>query len=279
MHTVLEISKEIEEFAPKFLKEDYDNVGLMVGDSQKEVKKVLLSLDCTNEVIKEAINLKCDLIINHHPLLFKRPSSIVKGDLIGDKIITLIKEDIALYSCHTNLDSAKNGINETIVTMLGFKSSKIIETNESGNGGIGRIVKLEKEMLFSDIIDIVKEKLNIKNMRIVRGNKKVKIIAIINGSGQDFFYKAKNLGADCIITGDTTYHFASDFKEMGVSIIDAGHFSTEYIVFLKTLEFLKEKFNDIEFITSKKSQDPYEFVWESKNNINIKLNNYICWSK
>ena len=87
MAKVMEISKEIEEFAPKFLKEDYDNVGLMVGDGQKEVKRVLLSLDCTNEVIKEAIDLNCDLIINHHPLLFKRPSSIVKGDLIGDKII------------------------------------------------------------------------------------------------------------------------------------------------------------------------------------------------
>lgn len=263
MAKVMEISKEIEEFAPKFLKEDYDNVGLMVGDSKKEIKRVLLSLDCTNEVIKEAINLNCDLIINHHPLLFKRPSSIIKGDLIGDKIITLIKEDIALYSCHTNLDSAKNGINETIVNMLGFNSSKIIEMSGAQNykdGGIGRIVKLEKEMLFSELIDIVKEKLNIKNMRIVRGNEKVNVLAIINGSGQDFFYKAKSLGADCIITGDTTYHFASDFKEMGVSIIDAGHFSTEYIVFLKTLEFLKEKFKDVEFIASKKSKDPYEFV-------------------
>jgi len=263
MHTVLEISKEIEEFAPKFLKEDYDNVGLMVGDSQKEVKKVLLSLDCTNEVIKEAINLKCDLIINHHPLLFKRPSSIVKGDLIGDKIITLIKEDIGLYSCHTNLDSAKNGINETIVNMLGFNSNKIIQPNESGNckeTGIGRIVKLEKEVLLSDIIKLVKNNLNIKNMRIVKGSEKVKVLAIINGSGQDLFYKAKSLGADCIITGDTTYHFASDFKEMKISIIDAGHFSTEYFVFLKTLEFLKEKFKDVEFIASKKCQDPYDFV-------------------
>lgn len=263
MTKVIDISKEIEDFAPKFLKEDYDNVGLMVGDNQKEVKKVLLSLDCTNEVIKEAIELNCDLIINHHPLLFKRPSTIVKGDLVGEKIITLIKEDIALYSCHTNLDSTKNGINETIVNILGFNSSKIIEPNDSSeykDCGIGRIIELEKEMTISEIINLVKEKLNIKNMRIVRGSEKVKILAIINGSGQDFFYKAKSLGADCIITGDTTYHFASDFKEMGISILDPGHFPTEYIVFLKTLEFLKDKFKDVEFIASKQSKDPYEFV-------------------
>ena len=263
MTMVIDIAKQIEEFAPEFLKEDYDNVGLMVGDEQKEVKKVLLSLDCTNEVIKEAINLKCDLIITHHPLIFKKPKNIIKGDLLGNKVIALIKEDITLYSCHTNLDSAKNGINETIVNMLGFNSNKIIQPNESGNckeTGIGRIVKLEKEVLLSDIIKLVKNNLNIKNMRIVKGSEKVKVLAIINGSGQDLFYKAKSLGADCIITGDTTYHFASDFKEMKISIIDAGHFSTEYFVFLKTLEFLKEKFKDVEFIASKKCQDPYDFV-------------------
>ncbi|WP_315071086.1 Nif3-like dinuclear metal center hexameric protein [uncultured Clostridium sp.] len=263
MSTVSNIMKEIEEFAPKFLKEDYDNVGLMVGDENKIVKKVLLALDCTNEVIKEAIELDADLILTHHPLLFKKPKSIIKGDLTGNKIIALIKEDIALYSCHTNLDSTKGGINDTIVKMLGFVSEKIIEQNGSRNYedcGIGRIVKLENETLFSDIIELVKNNLGINHMKVVRGTEIVKTLAIINGSGQDLFYKAKNLGADCIITGDTTYHFASDFKELGISIIDAGHFSTEYLVFIKVLKFLEEKFNDVEFFTSKKSVDPYEFV-------------------
>ena len=263
MAKVVDIAKEIEEFAPKCLKEDYDNVGLIVGDNDKVVKKVLLALDCTKEVIKEAIELKCDLIITHHPLIFKKPKSIIRGDLLGDKVISLIKEDIALYSCHTNLDSTENGINETMVNMLGFTSNQIIEPKEYEdykNCGIGRLVKLEKESLLSDIIEHVKEKLNIKNMRIVRGSDRVKVLAIINGSGQDLFYKAKELGADCIITGDTTYHFASDFKEMKVNIIDAGHFSTEYLAFLKTLEFLKGKFEAVEFIFSEKCKDPYEFI-------------------
>ena len=263
MSKVADISKEIEKFAPKFLKEDFDNVGLMVGDEEKVVKRVLLALDCTKKVIEEAVELNVDLIITHHPLLFKKPKSITKGDLIGDKVISLIKEDIALYSCHTNLDSAKNGINETIVEMLGFNSEKIIEPNKNENYkecGLGRIIKLEKESKLSEIVELVKSKLNIENMRIVKGTDRIKKIAIINGSGQDFFYGAKSLGADCIITGDTTYHFASDFKEMGISIIDPGHFSTEYIVFLKTLEFLKDKFKDVEFINSKKCNDPYDFV-------------------
>lgn len=263
MNKVIDIGNEIEKIAPKFLKEDYDNVGLMVGDEQKEVKKVLLALDCTYEVINEAVEIGVDLIVTHHPLLFKKPKNIVKGDLLGNKIITLIQDDIALYSCHTNLDSARDGINETLVKVLGFNSHQIIEPTEAKiykDGGIGRLVSFDKEINLDDIIRNIKNKLNIRNMRIVRGANKIKTLAIINGSGQDFFHKAKNLGADCIITGDTTYHFASDFKEMGISIIDAGHFSTEFIAFLNSLEFLKEKFKDVEFITSKKCNDPYDFV-------------------
>lgn len=263
MTKVLDIAKAIENAAPKCLMEEYDNIGMMVGDENKDVKKVLLSLDCTKEVIKEAINLNSDLIITHHPLIFKKPKNILAGDLLGDKIITLIKEDIALYSCHTNLDSTKGGINETIVNILGFNSDKIIEPKEYKNYedcGIGRLVNLKEKTSLCDIIKLVKEKLNINNMRIVKGSEDAKVLAIINGSGQDLFYRAKNLGADCIITGDTTYHFASDFKEMGISIIDAGHFSTEYLAFLRTLEFLNEKFKDVEFIVSEKCRDPYEFV-------------------
>ena len=263
MTRVSDIIKEIEKKAPKFLAEDYDNVGMMVGDEEQEVKKVLLALDCTNDVIKEAKDKGVDLIITHHPLLFKKPKSIVKGDLTGDKIIKLIKEDISLYACHTNLDSAREGINETIVNMLGFETYKIIDPITIRNydgGGIGRIVKLKEEMTLDNLIDIIKEKLDIKNMRVARGSGKVNRIAIINGSGQDYFFKAKMLGADCIITGDTTYHFVSDFKEMGINIIDAGHFGTEYTVYLKTLEFLQDLFKDVEFIISEKSKDPYDFV-------------------
>lgn len=263
MSKVKSIINEIEKVAPKFLKESYDNVGMMVGDEDAEVKKVLLALDCTKQVVEEALSLECEMIITHHPLFFRKPNSIVKGNLTGDKVLSLAKNDINLYACHTNLDSAENGINATIVDMLGYKSSSIMEISKIKgyeNCGIGRIVKLEKAVELNSIIDNVKKNLNIKNLRVVRGCEKIKTIAIINGSGQDFFGMAKSMGADCIITGDTTYHFVSDYKEMGISIIDAGHFGTEYAVFLKVLEFLKDSFKDVEFIASKESKDPYEFV-------------------
>lgn len=258
---VKDIAKFIEEMAPIGLKEDYDNVGLMVGDKNQKVNKVLLALDCTKDVIEEAKANNVDLIISHHPLLFRRPNKIVKGDLQGDKIIELIKNNISLYSCHTNLDSARDGINEEIVKLLGFTNSTIIEKSKTNieGCGIGRLVKLNEEIDVNELITIVKEKLGIKNLRVAIGKEKVSKIAIINGSGQDFFAKSLRLGADCIITGDTSYHFVSDYKEMGVTILDPGHFPTEWITFLNVMKKVEDKFDVIEFISSKTNKDPYEF--------------------
>lgn len=260
---VRDIMEAMENLAPEVLKEDFDNVGLMVGSKDKDVKKILLALDCTKNVLNEAIENKCNMIITHHPLIFRKPNRIVSDDLLGYKITELIKNDIALYSSHTNLDSAKNGINKTIVEMLGFKSNEIIEKSKIKSfdeAGLGRIVRLEEEISLSNLIDKVKNVLNIDTLRIVKGNDKVKTIAIINGSGQDFISEAVKLGADCIITGDTTYHFASDYKELGISIIDAGHFNTEWLVFLKVLDYIRNEFKDIEFIESKEAKDPYTFI-------------------
>lgn len=260
---VQNIINYMENIAPEVLKEDFDNVGLMVGSKEKEVNRVLLALDCTKEVLGEAIDNNCDMIITHHPLIFRKPSRIISEDLIGSKIIDLIKNDISLYSSHTNLDSAKDGINKTIVEMLGFSSNEIIEKSKVSNfneAGLGRIVRLDNETKLIDLIETVKKVLNIKALRVVKGSDSVSTIAIINGSGQDFIGEAVKLGADCIITGDTTYHFASDYKELGVSIIDAGHFNTEWLVFLNVLKGLENEFENIEFIKSEKSEDPYTFI-------------------
>ena len=260
MIKVNNIIKEMELLAPTYLKEDFDNVGLMVGDKNKEVKKVLLALDCTLKVIEEAKKENVELIITHHPLIFKRPSSITTDTLQGKKIIELIKNDISLYSSHTNLDSVENGLNDTIVSILGFDNFKILEKNKRDDkAGLGRIVSLNESIQLEDLISKIKKSLNINNLRVVKGKDKVNKIAIINGSGQDFIGKAVSLGADCIITGDTTYHFASDYKEMKISILDVGHFASEQITFFNVMENLKEKFKDVEFITSTVEEDPFSF--------------------
>lgn len=264
-----EIIDILEGFAPKELKEDFDNVGLMIGESNAVINSALVSLDCTMEVMMEAIDKECELIICHHPLLFRKPSSITGDTLLGKKIRKAIQNNLNIYAMHTNLDVKAEGMNDMLVNILGFSSSAVIEKSSSRKAGesdgIGRIVELEKEMTLEEVCSRVKENLKLKAARY-SGEKqwKVKKLAVINGSGQDYFERARKLGADCIISGDTTYHYVSDLYEEGVAVIDAGHFGTEWpamAAFACRLEgMLKERGLDLKVKVSEKNNDPYKIL-------------------
>ena len=252
-------------FAPENLKEDYDNVGLMVGDSEGEVSSILVALDCTMQVIDEALNRKCNLIMTHHPLLFYKPSKITSDTLSGRKIIKLIKNDISVYSSHTNLDSAGGGLNDIIMQLLGFNNYEIIEMKDDHvNCGIGRIAKLDECISLRDVCTKVKHALNIPVIRYCGDDSKpIKKIAVINGSGQDYFAQAVKKGADCIITGDTTYHYISDLNEQNISVIDAGHFETEWSSMSIIAEKIRKQLNIMDFnnsvILSETCFSPYKY--------------------
>lgn len=230
------------------LKESYDNVGLMVGNSENEVSNILVALDCTLTVIEEAKEKECNLIITHHPLLFIKPNSITDETLLGRKVIELIKNNISLYSSHTNLDAVKDGLNDIITELLGYDNYSVIEPNYSNNtfgvDGVGRIVTLSSPSTLIELCANVKTALNITNLRYIGDDSKIiKKLAIVNGSGEDFYKGALSLGADLIITGDTKYHNSSDFSEMGMAIIDAGHFETEWPAMKVFANKLKNKLN------------------------------------
>lgn len=264
---ISEFEKIINEFAPTSLKESFDNVGLMVGESDKEITNILVALDCTLEVINEAIENNCNLIFTHHPLLFRKPSSITDRTLQGKKILKLIQNNIALYSAHTNLDAVEGGINDTIVEILGFGKGEILDRNENAkkinvNGGIGRLIALDKEITLKDILSIVKNKLNIQDLRYAGDlNKIIRKAAIINGSGQDFFEISKSKNADLIITGDTTYHFVSDYNEEDIAIVDIGHFSSEFAPLIKVsndiMKILSGNNFNGEMLVAKTSKNPF----------------------
>ena len=209
---VKDIENIMEEYAPSILKESYDNVGLMVGESAENVTKILVALDCTMDVIREAKDKGCNFILTHHPLLFVKPKTITTDTLVGRKVIELIKDGINVYSSHTNLDSVKGGLNDIVTEILGFSKYKIIEMSETNDAGIGRLVILDEPMRFVSLCENVKRTLKAEFIRVVgKDDKLVNTIAIINGSGEDFFSQSIKLGADCIITGDTKYHGACDF--------------------------------------------------------------------
>lgn len=266
---VEDIHNILEKRAPSILKENYDNIGLMVGDMKSEVKCILIALDCTLEVIDEAIRNNCNLIFTHHPLLFKRPYSITTDTLIGKKIIKLIRNDINVYSSHTNLDSVKGGINDIIMGKLGLIDYKVIEPSRIKSYGeygcgIGRIGSLAEPITLDGLCSKVKECLNVSSIRYA-GNefKIINRVALINGSGQDYFDAARALGADCVITGDTTYHYVSDFQEQGIAVIDAGHFGTEWPAMEIVANFLRDEIKkrgfDCTVILSKVNKNPYKY--------------------
>lgn len=267
--TIKDIDKIMEEYAPSNFKESYDNVGLMIGDKKAKVSSILVALDCTLNVIEEAKKKECNLIFTHHPLLFKKPTNITTDTLLGKKIIQIIKNEINVYSSHTNLDSVKGGINDIIMQLLGFDKYETIELSDKRKDddcstGIGRIALLDEPIRLCDMCDSIKQSLNIPLLRYSGDDTiKLKKIAVINGSGQDYFSEAKRLGADCIITGDTTYHYVSDLEEEGIPIIDAGHFGTEWPAMEVLAKWLKNKleimgFNNFVYI-SELNKSPYKY--------------------
>jgi dinuclear metal center YbgI/SA1388 family protein len=259
----------MEEYAPSMLKEDYDNVGLMVGDKNAEVTKILIALDCTLDVISEAKDKGCNLILTHHPLIFIKPKSITSETLVGKRIIQLIRNNINVYTSHTNLDSVKGGLNDIATEILNFTEYKVMEPStilgyNNGDNGVGRLVTLSKPVVFIELCEKVKRLFNAEHIRYVgEEDRLIKTIAIINGSGEDFFELSKALHADCIITGDTKYHHVSDLREEGIALIDAGHFATEWLpfkIFAETLEKkLRQKGYCNEVLISENTKDTYKF--------------------
>lgn len=265
---VKDVIKIIENIAPPALAESYDNVGLMVGDRETEVHKILVALDVTLEVIDEAIESNCNLIFTHHPILFLKPKTITTDTLMGKKIIKLIQNNISVYSSHTNLDSVQEGLNDIATELLGYNNYRVLEVNktfENARNGIGRFIKVNNPITLFDLCNRVKEKYEAPFVRVVGDkDKEINTIAVINGSGEDFFGIAAKEGCDCIITGDTSYHHVSDMRESNIAIIDAGHFVTEWpamkVVGKRLNNTLKDMGHNQKVIISQVSGDPYNLV-------------------
>lgn len=326
----------MEKIAPKYLAESWDNVGFQIGDRNKMVNNIMIALDVTNTVVDEAIEKKADMIISHHPLIFKPLKSITMDNEKGNIIHKLIKYDIALYCSHTNLDMAKEGTNEVLARTLELEHIKpFIGTDEEkyfkivvfvpeshvedvrcamgeegagyignyscctfstkGTGtfmpqegsnpyigntnllekvseyrletivsrdtmsavldqmvkahpyeevaydifplenkfeqyGLGRVGNVSPVTL-GDFCEKVKQRLGLDQVRVVGDqNRTVKTVGVCSGSGAAFIDDAHRIGCDCFVTGDVKYHDAQYGLELGMAIIDAGHFETENIV-------------------------------------------------
>jgi dinuclear metal center YbgI/SA1388 family protein len=370
MAKVAEVVQLMGELAPARLAEDWDNVGLQVGDLSQEVENVLLALDFNQQVLAEAVEKDCQLIITHHPFIFNGIKSVDAQNESGKLIYKLIKNNISLFSAHTNLDIADDGLNDYLIEKLDVENISILKTTDSqnyhklvtfipedsfeevrdalyakgageyknyshsgfyqsGNGtfkplensdpylgrknsfnqvkeyrfetivapenldkvinallkvhpyeepawdlyqlenlknkqGIGRIADLKEETELESLIAKAKEIYQLEQLKVVKSKNKIKRVALCSGSGADFIKDAYYQGADLYLTGDVKFHEAQTAEELGLALIDFGHYGSEKFVRellfekLKTAASTKLK-KDLNFVKSEVNTDPWNY--------------------
>lgn len=230
--TVSEIYKSFCDYIPESLRCEWDNDGIMVcPDSNAEVKKVLVSLDVTEEIVDYAIECGFDLIISHHPLIFKPISSVNEENHISRKVVKLVANAISVFSFHTRLDRVTGGVNDRLAETIGLQN-----TQPFGEDGLGRIGIMPKEYELEIFADGVKLALGADTVRISDGYNTVKRVAVVGGDGKDFVSDAVKLGADTFVSGRLSYNVMEEAAEMGINLIEAGHYFTE----LPVTEFFSE---------------------------------------
>lgn len=252
---LVEIIKFFENKFPKELAYEWDNVGVQVGTLNIPAKKVLITLDVTKEVVKEAIENKVNLILSHHPLLFNPLDKIIFDTPRGWIIKNLIKHNITVYSAHTNYDLAEGGMNDEFAKILNLKNVGLLDEVD----GIGRFGDIETCSTL-DFIEEVKQKLAIDTVKVIgRYDRSISRIGVSGGSGSKHMYQAKMRGCDIYLTGDVTYHTALDAEQLGITILDIGHHAEK--IFVNAVKsFLESQFSDVEFISSKIDTNPYKNI-------------------
>ncbi|MDD3593591.1 MAG: Nif3-like dinuclear metal center hexameric protein [Candidatus Gastranaerophilales bacterium] len=231
MIKVSEIINQIEEFAPLTLAEEWDNSGWQINLDNEFANKIMICLSVDLNVINQAVIQGCDLIISHHPLIFKPIKKIQNATLTDKTIVEAVKHNIQIYSAHTNLDAAEGGINDILCERLGLE---VI----NGDNKFVKIGALSEPMNLESFILKLKISLNCSKVKLINPDNitEIKTVAVSSGAGAEFINELPQV--DAFITGDVKYHSAMEVQNM--ALIDAGHFETEKII-LQTIKTLLEK--------------------------------------
>lgn len=257
MATVADILHYMESIAPPSMAEAWDNVGLLCGRKDKPVRRILVALDPFRTVIDEAIALEADLIVTHHPLIFGGPLTAVNSDSeTGRCLLTLIEHGIAAINAHTNLDMAPGGVNDVLARTLGLGDIEII--NPTGGFGLLRRGAVSEQPLEA-FLRTVKTALGCRGLRYVSGGRPVRMVAVGGGSCADGMHEALAAGCDTLVTADVKYNQFRTAYDLGLNLIDAGHFHTENPVMPVVAAGLREAFADVEVIFSENHTDVMNF--------------------
>ena len=240
-----DIMKVIEATYPKHAALEWDNVGLLVGRTEKEVKKIYVALDATDEVIARAVAADANMLITHHPLLFSPLKKITDEHFIGGRVVKLLQHDISYYAMHTNYDVC--GMADISAAILGLDGAETLEvTDEESREGIGRVGDLSSPMSLQSCGEFIKEKFQLDSVKVFGDlSSTVQRVAICPGSGKGMTELALEKNADVLVTGDIGHHEGIDAVAQGLVIIDAGHYGLEHIFIEDMANYLRKNVEGI----------------------------------
>lgn len=257
--SVGQIEQRLFEAAPAELRQSWDNVGLLVGDPAAPADKVLVALDITRDVVEEAVEEGCSLIVAHHPVMncAWHPVQTVRPDNEqGWVLTTLIQNRIAAICMHTNLDSAPGGVNDALAEALGLG-----EIGPLSPDGLGRVGTLPREMDLPAFAAFVKERLGASGVRYAdSGRGPVRRVAVGGGACGEFAALAAELSCDAFVTADLKYHDFQNAAPLGLHLLDAGHFPTENVVCPVVQRLLRESFPDLHVSLSRRHREIIQYV-------------------
>lgn len=265
MATVKDIFAQMDQWAPFETQMDFDNAGFLVGRGDREVRKILVSLDITEPVTDEAAEWGADLIVAHHPVIFQPVRRITDETPAGRILLALAERGIAAICAHTNLDAAQGGVNVCLAQALELTDlEQLHQDGVDRNGqpyGIGRVGTCHRaELSAQEYATFVKEKLHAAGVRFADGGKPVRRVAVGGGSCGSMLEDALAAGCDTFVTADVKYNQFLDAKALRITLMDAGHYATENVVCPKIVQYLSLKFPGIPVKISQTHQEAYGCV-------------------
>lgn len=257
MVRVKEILYKLEDAAPYALAEHWDNVGLLVGDPEQEVTGVLCALDITMDVVEEAIERGCQLIVAHHPVIFTSISRVTADTVTGRVLIRMIRNNISGICMHTNMDCAEAGVNDLLAASLGL--TDVVNMEAGDNKMLGRVGNLPQPMTLEAFAQHVKASLGAGGVRVADGGRMVSRVAVGGGACGKLMDFAVAKGADTFVIGDSSYDLMQRAHDIGLSLVDAGHFPTENPVACGFRDLIAEHFPSLQSVVSGVHKDVISF--------------------
>lgn len=250
-----------EEIAPIKLAEDWDNVGLLIGNTDSLIRNVMTCLTITPEVIDEAISRQVELIISHHPLPFKAIKTITSKSNDGRMLLKLIENKIAVYSSHTAFDSAEDGINEQIARGITLEKTSFLQPISETTLGCGRFGYLKESVPLRDLINTVKQFFSLDHLQFVGSSERmVKKIAIACGAAGSMLANAIKLNCDVFLTGECNFHTALLAKACSINLLLCGHYASERFAMEQLANKLNQLLPEITVFASSQDTEPYAWL-------------------